>query len=206
MSPSPGEGSDPRRLVVAMTGASGAIYGLRLVERLGEAGIGVDLVVSAAARRVLRLEVDPGHDPEAHGPEALPLRNTAHVRFFDPGDVGAPMASGTALRRGMVIAPCSMGTLGRVAAGTSEDLIGRAADVCLKERRPLVLVVRETPLSLIHIRAMETVTLAGATVLPASPGFYHRPASIDDLVDHVVMKIFDVLRIDNSLVRRWAGG
>lgn len=189
-----------------MTGASGAIYGLRLVERLGEAGIGVDLVVSPAARRVLRLEVDPGHDPEAHGPEALPLRNTAHVRFFDPDDVGAPMASGTALRRGMIIAPCSMGTLGRVAAGTSEDLIGRAADVCLKERRPLVLVVRETPLSLIHIRAMETVTLAGATVLPASPGFYHRPASIDDLVDHVVMKIFDVLRIDNALVRRWAGG
>jgi 4-hydroxy-3-polyprenylbenzoate decarboxylase len=130
----------------------------------------------------------------------------AHVRSYADGDRGAAPASGSALSSGMVVCPCSMGTVAAIAAGTSRSLVERAADVALKERRPLVLVPRETPLSVIHLENMLRVTRAGAVVLPASPGFYHRPASIADLVDFVVARVLDHLRVPHGLGQRWSGG
>jgi 4-hydroxy-3-polyprenylbenzoate decarboxylase len=129
----------------------------------------------------------------------------AVVTTYDDADRGAPPASGSARSAGMVICPCSMGTLAAIAAGTSRSLVERAADVTLKERRPLVLVPRETPLGVIHLENMLRVSRAGAVVLPASPGFYHRPSRIDELVDFVVARVLDHLGVAHSLSRRWAG-
>ncbi len=193
------------RLVIALTGASGAAYALNLLQHLGRMAHPVDLLVSPSAVRVLECEVDAERDwivGGAPSPRAFGLENH-DVRVFRRDDVAAPMASGTALEGGMVICPCSMGTLGRVASGISSNLIERAADVCLKERRPLVLVPRETPLSLIHLENMARLVRAGATVLPASPGFYHRPTCVKDLLDHLAVKILDALRIPHDILRPW---
>jgi 4-hydroxy-3-polyprenylbenzoate decarboxylase len=127
------------------------------------------------------------------------------VTLFDDGDRGAAPASGSALNAGMVICPCSMETLSAIAVGASRSLVERAADVALKERRPLVLVPRESPLSAIHLENMLRVTRAGAVVLPASPGFYHRPESIDDLVDFIVARVLDHLGVEHALAKRWGG-
>ncbi len=193
------------RLVVALTGASGAAYALNLLQHLGRLGCPLDLLVSPSAVRVLEFEIDATRAWLVEDCPSLPAFGLENhdVRVFRRDDVAAPMASGTALERGMVICPCSMGTLGRVASGISSNLIERAADVCLKEKRPLVLVPRETPLSLIHLENMTRLVRAGATVLPASPGFYHRPESVGDLLDHLAVKILDALRIPHDILRPW---
>jgi 4-hydroxy-3-polyprenylbenzoate decarboxylase len=165
----------------------------------------VHLVVSATAHIVMReeagIEFTRGRFDLAEflGREVEPGRVVMH----NDGDLAAPPASGTFRTQGMVICPCSMKTLGAIASGTGSNLIARAADTCLKERRRLVLVPRETPLNLIHLRNMVTVTEAGGVILPAMPGFYHRPATIDELVRHVVLKILDVLGVEHRIAMRW---
>ncbi|MEX2182053.1 MAG: flavin prenyltransferase UbiX [Gemmatimonadaceae bacterium] len=191
-------------IVMAITGASGARYGLRLLEQLLVAERRVSLIVSSHGYRLLRTESEVG--------DLAGLRSAMGARRFDTlvtvhddADRGAAPASGSALVGGMVICPCSMGTLASIAAGTSRSLVERAADVALKERRTLLLVTRETPLSLIHLENMRRVTLAGAVVMPAAPGFYHRPTSVDQLVDFIVARALDHLGVPNTLVPRWGG-
>ena len=185
-------------IVFAITGASGAPYAVRLLEQLIAARRRVQVVVSSHGLRLLRTESNIG------SPEALRERVGANgwdkfVTLFDDGDRGAAPASGSALNAGMVICPCSMGTLSAIAVGASRSLVERAADVALKERRPLVLVPRESPLSAIHLENMLRVTRAGAVVMPAAPGFYHRPESIDDLVDFIVARVLDHLGVEHTL-------
>lgn len=192
-------------IVMAMTGASGAPYGIRLLQQLVAAGRPVSLVMSSHGVRLLRTETDLG-DLDGVRTFIGPAAFDAQVTVFDDTDRGATPASGSARTAGMVICPCSMGTLAAIAAGTSRSLVERAADVTLKERRPLVLVPRETPLSAIHLENMLRLTRAGAVVLPAAPGFYHRPASISDLVDFVVARILDQLGVAHALGKRWDGG
>ncbi len=189
-------------LVVAVTGASGAPYAVRLLEALAAAGRDVWLVVSSHGWRLLDTEsgvASLGALRERVGAAAW----DRHVTVYDDRDRGARPASGSARSAGMAICPCSMGTVAAVAAGTSRSLVERAADVALKERRPLVLVPRETPLSAVHLENMLRVTRAGAVVLPAAPGFYHRPASVAELVDFVVARVLDHLGVDHAVGRRW---
>jgi 4-hydroxy-3-polyprenylbenzoate decarboxylase len=194
-----------RPIVFAITGASGAPYAIRLLHQLLAAERPVQLVISNHGLRLLETESD------VESANALRERVGAaawdrYVTIFDDADRGAAPASGSALNGGMVICPCSMGTLSAIASGASRSLVERAADVTLKERRRLVLVPRESPLSAIHLENMLRVTRAGAVVLPAAPGFYHRPQSVDDLVDFVVARVLDHLEIEHSLSRRWGGG
>ena len=189
-------------IVVAVTGASGAPYAVRLLEALAAAGRDVWLVVSSHGWRLLDTESGVGslgalRARVGEGPW------DARVTVFDDGDRGARPASGSARAAGMVVCPCSMGTVAAIAAGTSRSLVERAADVALKERRPLVLVPRETPLSAIHLENMLRVTRAGAVVLPASPGFYHRPDTIAELVDFVVARVLDQFGVEHAVGRRW---
>ncbi len=189
-------------VVVAVTGASGAPYAVRLLEALAAAGRDVWLIVSSHGWRLLDTESNVGSLAELRervGGAAWDAR----VTVFDDGDRGARPASGSARAAGMVVCPCSMGTVAAIAAGTSRSLVERAADVALKERRPLVLVPRETPLSAIHLENMLRVTRAGAVVLPAAPGFYHRPAGIAELVDFVVARVLDQLGVEHAVGRRW---
>lgn len=187
-------------IVVAFTGASGAPYGVRLLEVLATRREPVWLVTSSHGLRLLREEC---------GVESLDALKAAtggdwtSVTAFPDGDRGALPASGSQRTRGMVICPCSMGTVAAIAAGTSRSLVERAADVTLKERRRLILVPRETPLSLIHLRNLVAVTEAGAVVVPAAPGFYHRPARITELVDFIVQRILDQLGLDIAIAPRW---
>jgi 4-hydroxy-3-polyprenylbenzoate decarboxylase len=188
--------------VVAITGASGAPYAVRLLEALVGAAQPVQLIVSDHGLRLLRTETD------LTGIDDLRARVGARgwdelVTVFDDADRGAAPASGSARNRGMVICPCSMGTIAAISQGTSRSLVERAADVALKERRPLVVVPRETPFSAIHLENMLRLTRAGAIVLPASPGFYHRPTRIDELVDFVVARVLDHLGVPHSIGRRW---
>jgi 4-hydroxy-3-polyprenylbenzoate decarboxylase len=189
-------------IVMAITGASGAPYGIRLLEQLLVAGRRVSLIVSSHGFRLLHTESDVSDIATLRSVVGAE-RFDALVTVFDDTDRGAAPASGSSVAGGMVICPCSMGTLASIAAGTSRSLVERAADVALKERRPLLLVTRETPLSLIHIENMRTVTMAGATVMPAAPGFYHRPQRIDDLVDFIVARALDHLGVPNTLAPRW---
>ncbi len=183
------------KLVVAVSGASGAPYARRLLDFLAanaEArGVSVDLVFTRTGRQIWQHEV--GQDP------SYPFRIWAN------DDFAAPFASGSALYDAMVVIPCSAGSLARIAHGISADLVGRAADVMLKERRPLVLVLRETPISLVHARAMTQAIEAGAVVMPASPSFYSRPRTIEQLLDTVVARVLDRLGLPNDLVERWDG-
>lgn len=191
-----------RPIVVAMTGASGAPYAVRLVEALVAARCAVQLIVSDHGWRLLQTESDIADLPAlraATGGDAW----EGLVQVHDDRDRGAAPASGSAITAGMVICPCSMGTLAAIAAGTSRSLIERAADVTLKERRRLVLVPRETPLSAIHLENMLRVTNAGAVVMPAAPGFYHRPSGIPDLVNFMVQRILDHLGVDFQVSARW---
>lgn len=194
-----------RPVVVAITGASGAPYAVRLLESLIGAERPVQLIVSSHGLRLLKTELGiPSVDALR---EHLGARGwDAFVRAFDDTDRGAAPASGSALNAGMVICPCSMGTLSAIAAGSSRSLVERAADVALKERRRLILVPRETPLSEIHLENMLRVTRAGAIVMPAAPGFYNRPAQISDLVDFIVARVLDHLDVPHRLVPRWGGG
>ena len=185
------------RVIVAMTGASGAIYGVRLLERLRELPVESHLVVSRWARVTLETETPVSYR------QVKELADHVHGE----GDQSAPIASGSFLTRGMVIIPCSAKTLSAIATGFAHNLICRAADVTLKERRPLVLAVRETPLSTIHLKNMLTCAEAGATILPPVPAFYPAPASVDDLVDHTVLRILDQLglAVDPDSPLRWDG-
>jgi flavin prenyltransferase len=197
-------GSSEPPFVVGMTGASGAIYAVRLLQMVVAARRRVSLIVSEHGRRLLKTEAEIGSSADLRrivGAESW----DAWVTEYDDGDRGAAPASGSAPSSGMVICPCSMGTIAAVAAGTSRSLIERAADVALKERRRLVLVPRETPLGVIHLENMLRVSRAGAVVLPAAPGFYHRPTRIAQLVDFVVARVLDQLGIPQTMVPPWAG-
>jgi 4-hydroxy-3-polyprenylbenzoate decarboxylase len=189
-------------IVVAITGASGAPYAVRLIQALLAAERPAQLIISSHGYRLLATEMGIASldDLRARVDGAAFDRL---VRVFDDADRGAAPASGSALNAGMVIVPCSMGTVSAIAAGSSRSLVERAADVMLKERRRLILVPRETPFSAIHLENMLRVTQAGAIVMPASPGFYHRPTDIDDLVNFVVARICDHLGVAHSLTPRW---
>jgi 4-hydroxy-3-polyprenylbenzoate decarboxylase len=192
-------------LVVALTGASGAAYGLTLVRALVAAGRRVHVVVSAGGARVLREECGVSVNPKAPDPALLAPELAGAIVPHSVEDYGASIASGSYPLGGMAVCPCSMGTLARIAAGTAENLVTRAADVCLKERRPLVLVPRETPLSALHLENMLRLQRAGGTILPAAPGFYHRPRTIDDLVRFVVARAMEQLGVAQDLVEPWRG-
>lgn len=189
-------------VTLGITGASGAPYAVRLLRALNDLAVPVRLLVSGYGLRLLAEESD------LHGVDGLRAAtgDWSRVELYDSLDRGATPASGSAPSRGMVVCPCSMGTLASIAAGVSRNLVERSADVALKERRPLVLVPRETPLSLIHLENMTRLTRAGAVILPASPGFYGRPRTIDDLVDFVVARILDHLDVPHALGTRWRSG
>ena len=186
----------PRRLVIAITGATGAIYGIRLLQVLREMpGMETHLMLSDAGVLNLHQELDMKRkDAEA----------IAHV-VHNVRDIGAAIASGSFQSDGMIVAPCSMKTLAAVAHGLSDNLISRAADVVLKERRRLVLMVRETPFNLAHLRNMTAVTEMGGIIFPPLPGFYQRPKSIAEMVDHTVGRVLDLYGIPHELTPRWAG-
>jgi 4-hydroxy-3-polyprenylbenzoate decarboxylase len=190
-------------VVLAITGASGAAYGVRLLEVLATRRVPTWLLVSSHGWRLLAEECEV--KDEAALKKASGGDWTA-VRMFDDKNRGAEPASGSVRSAGMVICPCSMGTVAAIAHGTSRSGVERAADVVLKERRKLILVPRETPLSVVHLRNLTLVAEAGAVVLPAAPGFYHRPTEVGQLVDFVVQRILDHLGIDIDLVGRWGGG
>lgn len=189
-------------ITFGITGASGAPYAVRVLRALNEAEVPVRLIVSSYGLRLLKEESGIEGVDGLHAATG----DWSRVEFYDSLDRGATPASGSAPSRGMLVCPCSMGTLASIAAGTSRNLVERAADVALKERRPLVLVPRETPLSLIHLENMTRLTRAGATIMPAAPGFYHRPRSIDDLVDFVAARILDHLGVEHTVGRRWKSG
>jgi 4-hydroxy-3-polyprenylbenzoate decarboxylase len=196
-----------RPVAVAFTGASGIAYGLRLVECLLAAGRDVQLLHSQAAQVVARMELDLELPSSAEQSGEL-LRQRFGVaperlRVFGRQQWTAPVASGSNPPDALVICPCTMGTLASIAHGISDDLIDRTADVMLKERRKLILVVRETPFSAIHLENMLAVTRAGGVVMPANPGFYHRPEKVEDLVDFMVARILDHLDVEHDLLPRW---
>ncbi|MEC7351867.1 MAG: UbiX family flavin prenyltransferase [Planctomycetota bacterium] len=188
-----------RRIIVAVTGASGAIYAQRVVSLLAEADCEVHLVVSKLGRRLLHDEL--GHD--GLDLEALTDGRPEAVQVHSDGDVGAAPGSGSFVHEGMVIVPCSANTLGRIAGGMTENLVQRAASCTLKERRRLVICHRETPLSLIDIENMATVTRAGGIIAPMNPGFYLNPESIGDLVDYMAARVLDVLGVGHELDVHW---
>jgi 4-hydroxy-3-polyprenylbenzoate decarboxylase len=194
-----------KTVVVGICGASGVVYGIRLLKALLARPIEVYLVISTAGVAVLRHEADydggPFDDFLKH--QGISFHWDARLYYHDVNDLFAPPASGSFRHDGMVIAPCSMKTLGAVASGIADGLIHRAADVCLKERRPLVLMTRETPLNLVHLENMRRAMLAGATIMPPCPGFYTRPETLMDIVDGTVARTLDQLDIDNDLTKRW---
>jgi 4-hydroxy-3-polyprenylbenzoate decarboxylase len=190
-------------LVVAMTGASGAPYAVRLLHILARTGRRVHVTITPSAVQVFRDEMGLAIDLDAFSPAVLGLRDQGRIIYHRHDDFSVGIASGSFPTGGMVIVPCSMSTIGSLAAGVTTNLVTRAADVHLKEHRKLILVPRETPLSLIHLENMVRVTQAGAVVLPAMPGWYHRPRRLEDLVDFIVARICDQLGIANSLAPRW---
>lgn len=189
-------------VVVAITGASGAPYAVRLLQALVALQVPTWLIVSSHGWRLLHTESDIG-DLAALRLAAGGVAFDQCVTVFDDNDRGAKPASGSVRTRGMVVCPCSMGTVSAIAHGSSRSLVERAADVMLKERRPLLLVPRETPLSLVHLENLTAATRAGATIMPAAPGFYHQPAVIADLVDFMVARILDHLGLEHGVGKRW---
>jgi 4-hydroxy-3-polyprenylbenzoate decarboxylase len=183
------------RIVVGISGASGTIYGIRALELLREAGKEVHLVISPAAQQTMRLETDYAVDA------VKALADVVHP----PRDLGASISSGSFATLGMLVAPCAIRSLSEIAYGNTSSLLTRAADVCLKERRRVVLLVRETPLHAGHLRAMQQATENGAVVMPPVPAFYSRPSSIDDMVTQTVSRALDLFGIDTGRLRRWSG-
>jgi flavin prenyltransferase len=187
------------KIIVGITGASGSIYGIRLIEELLKSKIEVHLIITKTGEQVLKYETSY---------DVLNLKK--HLKSFgetlvidDIDDLFACVASGSFKADAMVILPCSMSTLAEMSSGITKNLLTRASDVCLKERRKLIIVPRETPLNNIHIKNMLTLSEAGAIILPASPGFYHKPVSIDDMVNFIIGKVFDLLEIENKLFTKW---
>lgn len=198
------------RYFLGITGASGHPYAESLLKALVACGHDVDVAITEAAAKVMRHEL--GIDPGDHGeklaaqlPAWLGEGPARHVRVFGTGAVEAPPSSGTSLTGGVILCPCSMGTMARVSVGFSSNLVERAADVALKEGRKLLIVPRETPLSIVHLENMLRLARLGAIVLPAMPGFYHRPKTREDLIHHVVGKILDRLGVENAVGARWKG-
>jgi 4-hydroxy-3-polyprenylbenzoate decarboxylase len=185
----------PNRLIVAITGASGAIYGVRLLEGLSQSGIETHLILSDAAKITLKTETDYSVS------QVQRLASVVH----HSKDIGASISSGSFDTRGMIIAPCSTRTLSEISSGVTTSLVSRAADVVLKERRRLVLLLRETPLHLGHLRSMVNVTEMGAIVMPPVPAFYHRPTSLDEVIAHTVNRCLDLFNVAPSSMFRWAG-
>ena len=203
-----------RSVVLAISGASGAVYSVRLLQQLVASAVPVELTVSEAGCQVIQqelgieldsdqIQIDALLEYQIPGCQPLEIPPLRQVRAYQYKDLMSPIASGSHHTLGMVVCPCSGGTLGSIASGNSGNLIHRGAEVHLKERRKLILVTRETPLSAIAIENMDRVTRAGAVVLPASPGWYHGVQSIGDLVDFVVARILDQLEIENQLMNRW---
>jgi len=182
------------RVVLGITGGSGAVYGVRLAEELVRCEVDLSIIVSDAAKRVLRFEMPKGLQA---------LKKCGRV--LGESEIGADVASGSAKFDATVICPCSMKTLAGIASGYADNLICRNADVALKEHRRLVLVVRETPLSAVHLENMLKLARLGVTIMPASPGFYHNPKSVEDLVNYVVGKVMDSLGLESNLFKRWKG-
>ncbi len=180
-------------ITIAITGASGVQYGIRLLEVLKELEQETGLVITRNGQKIIEVETQL----------SVEYVRSLTGQTYDENDLTARIASGSYLEEGMVIIPCSMKTVGSIASGVSMNLVARAADVCLKERRRLILVVREAPLNAIHLQNLLTVTQCGAVVVPASPGFYTRPASISDLIDNLVARVLDLLHINHSLAKRW---
>lgn len=198
-----------RNIVVGITGASGSIYGLRLVEHLLKAGCQVSLLLTSAGRQVLAFET--GLQLEAELQQCIKqLREHfaagEKLSHFALNDFFAPIASGSSAPEAVVICPCSMGTAGRIAAGLSDNLLERVADVAMKERKQLLLVPRETPFNQIHLQNLLRLSQAGAQILPAMPAFYQQPKCIDDMIDFVVGKILDSLGVEHQLFQRWGDG
>ncbi len=197
--------------IAAVTGASGAVYGIRLIEELLERGYRIDLLVSPSGEILLEEELGLDVRGRDAGKAVLSFlrtrrkgaRQRGSIKFYSAGDLTAPIASGSSVKERMIICPCSMGTLGRIASGVSGNLIERAADCVLKERGELILVPRETPLNSIHLENMLKLSRAGAVILPAMPGFYPKPRTIDDAVDFVVGKVLDVMGVKHRLFKRW---
>lgn len=186
-------GGEMKRLIVGISGATGIIYGVRLLEELHSAGVETHLVTSRAGEMTRAYETPYS---------AQELRAKADVSY-PIGDVRAAIASGSFRTRGMIIAPCSMRTLAEIATGVTTSLLTRAADVCLKERRRVVLLVRETPLTTVHLRNMLAATEAGAIIFPPVPAFYDRPATLDDIVNHTIGRVLDLFDLESGLVHRW---
>ena len=182
-----------KRLIIGMTGASGAIYGVRLLQVCRELGLEVHLCMSKAAELTLAYELEL---------KSAEVRALAH-KAYAPSDVGAAIASGSFRTRGMVVAPCSIRTMAEIATGTTSSALTRAADVVLKERRPLVLMVRETPLHAGHLESLLKLARLGAVIAPPVPAFYIRPKSVEDLVDHAVGRVLDLFDLDTDLPHRW---
>lgn len=180
-------------IIVGISGASGSAYGIRILEILSKMDITTRLVMTKASRQIIEIETDYTVDY---------VRSLA-THVHDENDFTAAIASGSHRTNGMIVAPCSMKTLGEIAGGMSDNLLGRAADVCLKERRKLVLMTRETPLSQIHLENMLRLERAGAIILPACPGFYSRPKSIDDIINSMAGRALDLMGVDNDVYRRW---
>lgn len=191
-------------IVVGITGASGAPYAVRLLQQLASAHRPVSLIVSKFGMRLLETEVGIGSIEALRSAVGKDAWDSC-IETYSNDDRGAPPASGSALTSGMIVCPCSMGTLSAISVGASRSLIERAADVTLKERRKLILVPRETPLSEIHLGNMLRLTRAGAVIMPAAPGFYHKPKQVSDLVDFVVARMLDQLGVEQKLTQRWAG-
>jgi 4-hydroxy-3-polyprenylbenzoate decarboxylase len=196
-----------RHLAVAITGASGAIYGVRLIEELLAAGIRVSLLITKAGFTVLQEELGLDWGGDADRVNGVVREHfqavSSSLTYYEETDFFSPLASGTAAPDAMVVAPCSMGTLARIAAGLSGTLLERAADVMLKEGRSLILVPRETPLSAIHLENMLKLARLGVAIIPPMPGFYGQPQTVDELVNFVVGKVLDRLVVEHSLFKRW---
>ena len=199
---------EKERISIAITGASGVQYSLRLIEVLLSYGYPLNIVISKAALLVFAMEMDIqlGNQPQVQKERLLSLvkcDDPSLVEVYGIEDWSAPMASGSNVSKAMVIVPATTGTLSAVATGQSNNLIERAADVMMKERKPLVIVLRETPFNAIHLKNMLTLTEAGAIVMPANPGFYHMPKTVEDIIDFMVARILDQLNIEHGLMNKW---
>ena len=198
-----------KKIVVAICGASGSIYGLRLLKALLSMPVSIYLIISKTGFKVL--EHETGYASGAGGEHlksflkayGVVYHKDTSLHIFDEGDFFAPPASGSFVHDGMVIAPCSMKTLGAIASGIADNLIHRSADVCLKEKRPLIMLTRETPLSHIHLKNMLAATVSGATIMPPCPGFYFNPKTIEELVDSIIARLLAHLKFEHNLIKQW---